>query len=108
MPYNSLNDVPYKTTFLVFLFGIFGAVINYSRRKDKSITERVLMFFSDMISSVMLSIVSFTTISGLGGSEMLAVGVAGYVAYLGTRAIYIVELLISKKFDIKIDKGIDK
>lgn len=107
MPYNSLDEIPKNTGLIVFLFGIIGAVINYSRRKDKTMKQRVLLFLSDMLSSVMLSIITFTSIVGFGGTELLAVGLAGFVAHQGTRAVYLIELIIAKKFNVDVSKDIE-
>ena len=102
MPYSSLEEIPKNTGLIVFLFGIIGAIINYGRRKNKSFKQKALLFFSDMVSSVMLSIVTFTTVVGSGGSELLAVGLAGFVSHQGTRAVYLLELIIAKKLNVDI------
>ena len=106
MPFSNLDDIPSKTGLLVFLFGIIGAIINYKRRKEATLTKRVFMFLSDMISSVMLSIASFSVVIGFGGNELLAVGLAGFVAHQGTRAVYLIELGLSKKYKLGIDEEI--
>ena len=106
MPYSSLNEIPEKTGLIVFLFGIVGAIINYGRRKNKTFKQRVILFISDMISSVMLSIITFTTVVGFGGTELLAVGLAGFVAHQGTRAVYLMELIIAKKFNVEIEQDL--
>ena len=106
MPYSFINDVPNKTSYIVFLFGIFGAIINYGRRKNRTLRQRILLFISDMISSVMLSIITFTTVTGAGGTELLAVGLSGFVAHQGTRAVYLMELIIAKKFNVSLEKEI--
>ncbi len=106
MPFSNLDDVPSKTGLLVFIFGIVGAIINYKRRQEATLTKRVLMFISDMISSVMLSIASFSAVVGFGGNELLAVGLAGFVAHQGTRAVYLIELGVSRRYKLGIDEEI--
>ena len=102
MPYSSLNEIPEKTSLFVFLLGLFGSVVNYTKRKNKTLGQRLFLFISDLISSVMLSVITFTSVVGLGGSEILAVGLAGFVAHQGTRAIYLIEIIIAKKFGVEL------
>ena len=106
MQYTNIDDIPSKTNILIFTFGIVGAIINYSRRKNKTFGQKVLLFISDMISSVMLSIITFTTVVGFGGTELLAVGLSGFVAHQGTRAVYLIELIIAKKFNVNVDEDL--
>jgi len=108
MPYSNIDDIPSKTSWIVFFFGIVGALINYGRRKDKTFTQKVFLFISDLISSVMLSVITFITVIGFGGTEILAVGIAGFVAHQGTRAVYLIELIIAKKFNVDINKDIQE
>ena len=105
MPIQNLNEIPEKTTIFVILLGLFGSIVNYSKRKDKPLAQRIFLFVSDLISSVMLSVITFTSVIGMGGSEILAVGLAGFVAHQGTRAIYLIEIIIAKRFGVELSEN---
>ena len=100
--YSNLDEIPRNTGIFVVLLGVFGAFINYHRRTDLDFIDRLGLFLTDLISSVTISIATFAIIMSTQQNELLAIGVAGYVAHQGTRIFYIIERVIAKKFGIKL------
>ena len=103
--YNHIKDVPTTLYVIVFGFGIWGAILNYFRREDdgiqRTIYQKIGNFFLDMISSMGLSVLSFLSLIGLGFNEIVAVAFSGWIAHQGTRAVYLIELLIAEKVGSK-------
>ncbi len=104
MPGKHLKDIDDITGYWVVALGMWGAIINFvSRKKEKvSRTKKVLLFFFDVISSGGIAIVAYLLIDGFYQNELLAVGAAGVMAHMGTRAFYILEQVISQKLGVKL------
>ena len=99
--YEQMNDIPVLLYIIVFGLGVWGAILNYFKREDDIVDrtpmQKVGIFILDLISSMGLSVVTFLSLLGLGLNDIIAVAFAGWVAHQGTRAIYLVELIISEK-----------
>jgi hypothetical protein len=100
--YEYLKDVPLFSTIVVLFFGLWGAILNFSRReqdlKERSLTRKIMMFFVDLLTSSGFAILTFYGCMGYGVNEVISVAIAGIVSHQGTRAIYIAELLLASKF----------
>jgi hypothetical protein len=99
--YTYLQDVPKATYFIVFVLGMWGSLLSFIKRNSdgvkRSIKQKMFMFVTDLISTMGLSVITFCGAIGLGLNELLAVGISGFVAHQGTRAIYLIELIIADK-----------
>jgi len=104
MPHKNLNDLDFFTNFVVLLAGIWGAFMNYFSRKLEKYTliKRILLFLFDMISSAGIAIMVYLLVMGYYDNELLAVGLAGFFAHLGTRTFYILEQIITQKLGVKL------
>lgn len=103
MPHNSVNQVPIISHTLVFLLGIAGAIINFAKRDAKGDTflKKLGLFIVDTITSGTLAIVGFYGALGSGFNELISISVAGIIAHQGTRAFYLLELIVTEKFGAK-------
>ena len=103
MPYNNHGDIPTLTIAIVFALGLIGAMFNFFKRKWRGLTtvQKIGLFLLDTATSSTLAVVSFYTVIGLGYNELLAIGVAGAFSHQGTRAIYILELIVTEKLGAK-------
>ena len=47
MPHKDLNNIPHLDLIALFLIGVWGAIMNYTRRvtKEYSLIKKVLLFF---------------------------------------------------------------
>jgi len=103
--YEQIKDIPITLYIIVFGFGIWGAILNYFKREqdgiDRTIAQKIGNFLLDMISSMGLSVLSFLSLIGLGFNEIVAVAFSGWIAHQGTRAVYLIELLIAEKVGSK-------
>ena len=103
-----LNNIDKTPLLVVILFGVWGAFLNYTSREldpqNRSMKVKFMHFLIDFASSTGLSMLTFLGLEGYGFNELLSVAVAGFVAHQGTRAIYLVELIITKETGVKIDK----
>ena len=99
--YEQIKDIPQILYIIVFGLGIWGAILNFFKREedniDRNTTQKVGIFLLDLVSSMGLSVITFISLLGLGFNELIAVAVSGWVAHQGTRAIYLVELIIADK-----------
>jgi len=104
VPYKSLNDVPEFNSLFVVLLGVWGAIMNYLKRKNDKYTlvKKVGFFVLDVLTSGGISIVTYLVVYGYTGNEFLSVGISGVFAHLGTRAFYIFEQIIVQKVGIRL------
>lgn len=101
MPHNhSPEDISTFTMNIIFALGLIGAVLNFLKRKVRklSLLKKLGLFAVDTLSSSTLAVISFYGVIGLGYNELLAIAVAGALSHQGTRAIYILELIVAEKF----------
>jgi hypothetical protein len=93
------QSISAATYIIVFSIGIVGAILNFSRREwaDQTLWRKSVFFFVDVLSSGLLAVLSFYATIGMGLNEMLAIAISGIFAHQGTRAIYLIELLIAEK-----------
>jgi len=101
MSYKNFSDIPFVTQIIVGAIGILGAWSNYLRRdlKNLSFLQKLHLFLMDTITSSVIAMIVFFSCVGYGLNELLSVGIAGAVAHQGTRALYILELLVLEKLE---------
>lgn len=103
-----LNNIDKTPLLVVILFGVWGAFLNYTNREldpqNRSMKIKIMHFLIDFASSTGLSMLTFLGLEGYGFNELLSVAIAGFVAHQGTRAIYLVELIITEKAHITVNK----
>jgi len=107
--YKNFNDIPFISMIIVTIVGIWGGLMNYSKRlaiaeiKQQKLTlrKKIIHFFVDIISSAGIAIVIFIGLTGYGLNELIATAVAGIFAHQGTRAIYLIELAIAEKLNLE-------
>lgn len=104
MPHKHLDNMPDFNGIFVLLLGIWGAIMNYVKRKNKNynIFKKIGFFVLDVLTSGGIAIITYLVVFGYTGNEYLSVGVSGVFAHLGTRAFYIFEQIISQKLGIKL------
>jgi len=106
--YEQMNDIPIMLYIIVFGLGMWGAILNYFKREDDKVSRTKLqklgIFILDLVSSMGLSVITFLSLLGLGMNDIIAVAFSGWVAHQGTRAIYLVELIIAEKLGSKVMK----
>ena len=100
--YSHLKDIPVFSTIIVCLFGLWGAILNYSKRgidcKKRTKKQIILLFFLDVITSSGFSLLIFYGAMGFGIDEPISVMLSGFAAVEGTHTVYFAELIVAKKF----------
>jgi len=98
------SDIPTVTYTVVFVVGMIGAVINFFRRElvGCSFMRKIFLFLFDALVSGLFAIIGFYATIGMGFNELLAIAASGIFAHQGTRAIYIIELVIAEKLGAKM------
>jgi len=100
--YIHIKDIPLFSTILVFIIGIWGAILNFSKReelkRDIALRKKITLFILDLTTSGGFALLTFYGCLGYGITEPLAVAIAGIVGHQGTRAMYLLELIIAEKF----------
>lgn len=96
---NNHNEIPILTYLIVFIVGFVGAVLNFFRRelKGTSAAKKIVFFFVDILSSGLLAVLGFYAATGMGLNELLSIAISGIFAHQGTRAIYLIELIICER-----------
>jgi len=104
MPHKDLNNIPHLDLIALFFVGLWGAIMNYTRRvtKEYSLIKKVLLFFLDAFTSGGIAIFSYLIIVGYLNNIYLAVGISGVLAHQGTRSFYIIEQVITQKLGVKL------
>lgn len=103
MPFNNHNDIPNITFLVVLLLGFAGSVVNFAKRQKRGMTilNKFSLFLIDSITSGSLAVIGFYGALGMGSNELIAIAYAGAIAHQGTRALYILELIVAEKFGAK-------
>ena len=103
MPFNNHNDIPTLTFFIVLLLGFAGSIVNFAKRQKRGMTiaHKLGLFLLDSITSGSLAVIGFYGALGIGFNELVAIASAGAIAHQGTRALYIVELIVAEKLGAK-------
>ena len=104
MPHKHLDNMPEINSIFVLLLGIWGAIMNYVKRKSKNynIIKKIGFFILDVLTSGGIAIITYLVIYGYTGNEYISVGISGVFAHMGTRAFYIFEQVITQKLGIKL------
>ena len=116
MPNSSFSDINIVALSIAFLAGIWGAVLNFIKRDNFLMTfsKKIAMFVMDLFVNVGLTILTYLGAIGYGMNELLAVAIGGFIGHLGTRSIYLVELIIAEKiganqtFKVILDEKLTK
>jgi len=105
VPYKNLKDIDHITDYAILLVGVWGAFMNYFKRKthEYSKLKKLSLFAFDTISSAGIAIITFLIIQGWTHNEILAVGLSGFFAHQGTRAFYTMEQIITKVVEQKLN-----
>jgi len=104
MPHKHLDNMPEFNSIFVLLLGIWGAIMNYVKRKNKdyNIIKKIGFFILDILTSGGIAIITYLVIYGYTGNDYISVGVSGVFAHMGTRAFYIFEQVITQKLGVKL------
>ena len=104
MPYKTLHEVPEFNSIFVLLLGVWGAILNYMKRKHDKYTfiKKIGFFVLDALTSGGIAIVTYLVVYGYTNNEFLSVGISGVFAHMGTRAFYIFEQIVVQKAGIKV------
>ena len=110
MPYQSPDNVPLLTYLWVFLLSLWGGISSNIRKMKDGTLPR--FSFSELIGDVVISgfigLLTFFICEYYAVGQMLTAVFIGISAHMGTRAIYAMEMAISKRLKIEIPKGGDE
>jgi len=94
--------------FITLFLSFVGSIVNFLRRdfKNKSVSYKIIIFIVDAISSMSIGIMTFMIAQGYGLNELLSCGLASFFGHQGTRAVYLMEIIIAEKLGSK--KALEK
>ena len=103
MPHNNFNDMNYTASLLALVAGVWGAVLNFIKRDNRthSVLRKISTFIMDMVVNIGITMLIYIGCVGYGFNDLLSVAVAGFLGHQGTRSFYIMELIISEKLGAK-------
>lgn len=104
MPHKNLNEIPDIDGIAVMLIGLWGAIMNYFKRKHRGykLVNKLGFFVLDILTSGGIAVITYLVLEGYFENAYISVGVAGVFAHQGTRAFYILEQVISQKLGVKL------
>jgi len=110
MPDKHLRDIDDVVSIAVVGAGVWGAFMNYFKRKTKGYTrlKKISLFTFDTLSSSGIAVIVYLIVRGYGANELLAVGLSGFFSHQGTRAFYTLEQIITKVVEQKLNVKIEK
>ncbi len=97
------SDIDKVATMIALLAGLWGTILNFSRRHTDnfSMKKKILMFFMDMFVNIGITMLIYLGFIGYGINELLAVAVSGFAGHQGVRSFYLMELIITEKIGAK-------
>ena len=103
MPFNHFSDIDKTASLIAFIAGIWGAILSFARRDNKthSFCKKCLFFFFDMIVNTGLTMLIYIGCIGYGFNDLMSVAIAGFLGHQGTRSLYLMELIIAEKLGAK-------
>lgn len=108
MPKNLFDLVGVESVFTmiwVVVLSMLGGIAGYIRKLKQGFTKRfsVTELIGEMFVSSFVGIVTFFLCKSSGFEETLTAAIVGLSSHMGSRAIYIIEVLVRKKIGIAID-----
>lgn len=99
MPQNDFNNLNLIAVVVAFGFGMWASILNFSKRNLRylNVKRMALLFVFDMLVSIGFTMLTYLGLVGAGVNELLSVAIAGFTAHQGTRAVWLIEMLISEK-----------
>jgi len=110
VPDKHLKDIDDVVSLAVVGAGLWGAFMNYFKRKTKGYTrlKKLTLFTFDTFSSSGIAIIVYLIVRGYGANELLAVGLSGFFSHQGTRSFYTLEQIITKILEQKLNVKLEK
>jgi uncharacterized membrane protein (DUF4010 family) len=108
MPKNFMDFIQADSIFTmawVVVLSMLGGIAGYIRKLKQGMTKRfsVTELIGEMVVSAFVGIVTFFLCKSSGFEETLTAAIVGLSSHMGSRAIYIIEVLVRKKIGINID-----
>ena len=99
VPYRHLNDLEPKEMFAAIVVFVISGLINFLRRdlRGKPLYKRLYFFVQDTVASGSLAVFAGSIVLAHTDNFIFALGAGGIVGHIGTRSIYILELIIAEK-----------
>ena len=103
MPHNNFSDTDFLATVFAVLAGVWGAILSFLKRDTNGLRflKKLSYFLMDMFVNTGLTLLTYIGLIGYGINDLMAVAAAGYIAHLGTRSFYLIEILIADKLGSK-------
>ena len=103
MPHNSPENVPLITYLWVIALSLWAGIANNVRKiKAGAIRFSIAELIGDIVISGFIGVVTYFLCQYYKIDGMFTAALVGISAHMGTRAIYGFELLVAKKFGVKI------
>jgi len=94
--FNELNIVDY----IIVVFSLIGSgIASFFRRNTNgfSVTKKLSVFIIDIVGSVSIGTTAFFIVYGWNENLVLSAGIGSLFGHIGTRGIYLLELMIAEK-----------
>jgi hypothetical protein len=103
MPASNFSDMNSTASAIAFVAGMWGAILNFLKRDISKIgiVRKIGLFFMDTTVSMGITMLVYIGALGYGMNELVSVAIAGALGHQGTRAFYIMELILAEKLGAK-------
>ena len=105
MPHRDFRNLDKLPVIFVIAASLLSGVLQFLQRKQKFTFKQALVrFFIDTATNLIIGISAYLTMVGYDLNNVLAAGISSLIAHNGTRAIFLMELIIADKFGSKSAK----
>lgn len=105
MPLNNMpNDVTqWFTAFWVIGLSVWGGTVHTIKKVRDGVIERFTFreWVYDVITSGFIGVLTYFMCKSAGFDEYISAGMIGIASHQGTRALLVIEQLITKKLEVK-------
>ena len=109
MPQNNLFNLPPDSVFTmiwVLALSTWGGIAGYVRKIKQGKTKRFSLteLVGEIVISSFVGVITYFLCKSSGIDETITAAVVGVSSHMGSRAIYLIEILVRKKTGLDIDE----
>lgn len=109
MPQNNLFNLPPDSVFTMFwvlTLSTWGGIAGYVRKLKQGMTKRFSLteLIGEIVISSFVGVITYFLCKSSGFDETITAAIIGVSSHMGSRAIYLIEILVRKKSGLDIDE----
>ena len=105
MPHRDFRNLDKLPIIFVIAASILSGVLQFLQKKQKfTFKQAIVRFFIDTTTNLIIGVSAYLAMIGYDLNNVLAAGISSLIAHNGTRAIFLMELIIADKLGSKSAK----